>query len=360
MSVGAIDQLGSLIYFPLLYFTLKYVYDHFRIIEINNVFLMWFLAYIAVDFISYWYHRISHRVNYFWAGHITHHSSEQFNFSNGFRTSLFQGINRIPFWSILPIFGFPPEVLILTLKISGLYDFLQHNEYVPKYKYIEKIIITPSLHRVHHGRNEKYIDKNYGSTFSIWDRMFGTFQEETEKVEYGIKGNYQDNNPILAIGYHYKYLFKRFVEIPKWQDKLFLFIMPPEWKIDTSYNNQSNIYLLNVSKYHRMYGIFQILINTIGITILLIFKDFITLPEFIVCSLIGIIQMSKGVLIINNNMYKNFEINELINLIFGIIFTIISKILYSNYLFYLILIYLVISLILILFVSRNTKINKSI
>src|SRR4051812_13732144 len=176
LAIGAIDQTCSLFYFTLLYLVLKYVYTHFRIFEMRNNWQQWVWAYIAIDFLSYWYHRFSHRINILWAGHVTHHSSEHFNFTNGFRTSLFQGINRIIFWSCLPLFGFSPLVLVVTLKVSGIYDFLLHSAYIPKLGFLEKILITPSLHRVHHGKNDIYIDKNYGSTFLIWDQIFGTYQ----------------------------------------------------------------------------------------------------------------------------------------------------------------------------------------
>jgi alkylglycerol monooxygenase len=110
------------------------------------------------------------------------------------------------FWCALPVFGFFPTVLVITLKVSGLYNFILHNEYVPKLGFVEKILITPSLHRVHHGKNPLFIDKNYGLTFSIWDRLFGTYQEETETIIYRITDTYVDNNPFWAIGHHYHYL----------------------------------------------------------------------------------------------------------------------------------------------------------
>jgi alkylglycerol monooxygenase len=104
----------------------------------------------------------------------------------GFAPPSFQGINRIIFWAFLPLFGFSPLILIVIFKVSGLYDFLQHSAYIPKLKYIDKILVTPSAHRVHHGKNEVYIDKNYGSNFIIWDRLFGTYRDETEPVKFGI------------------------------------------------------------------------------------------------------------------------------------------------------------------------------
>jgi sterol desaturase/sphingolipid hydroxylase (fatty acid hydroxylase superfamily) len=127
-------------------------------------------------------------VNILWAGHMTHHSSEHYNFSNSFRTSLFQGVNRILFWSILPVFGFSPVMLVVLLKISQLYDFLLHTEAVPKLGILEKILVTPSQHRVHHGRNDLYINRNYGSTFVVWDKLFGPSRKKQKKWNTGSKG----------------------------------------------------------------------------------------------------------------------------------------------------------------------------
>lgn len=229
MSIGALDQIGSLFYFTALYFILDYSYQHFSLFHLSDSWIQWVLAFIVVDFLSYWYHRFSHRTHILWAGHITHHSSPHFNLSNGFRTSLFQGINRIIFWALLPIFGFSPWVLLVTLKVSGIYDFVQHTKWFPRIPWLERILITPSLHRVHHGKNEIYIDKNYGSVFSIWDRLFGTFQEETEPVEYGIKAEYRDSNPLIAVGFHYHYLWQHIQSASRIIDKFKMPFMPPEW-----------------------------------------------------------------------------------------------------------------------------------
>lgn len=229
MSIGALDQIGSLFYFTALYFILDYSYQHFSLFHLSDSWIQWVLAFIVVDFLSYWYHRFSHRTHILWAGHITHHSSPHFNLSNGFRTSLFQGINRIIFWALLPIFGFSPWVLLVTLKVSGIYDFVQHTKWFPRIPWLERILITPSLHRVHHGKNDIYIDKNYGSVFSIWDRLFGTFQEETEPVEYGIKAEYRDSNPLIAVGFHYHYLWQHIQSASRIIDKFKMPFMPPEW-----------------------------------------------------------------------------------------------------------------------------------
>jgi alkylglycerol monooxygenase len=294
MTIGAIDQIGSLFYFVCLFFVLEYVYVHFSIFKINDAWYQWLLAYVVVDFVSYWYHRWSHRINILWAGHITHHSSELYNFSNGFRTSVFQGFNRIIFWAIMPMFGFSPTVLVITLKISGLYDFFVHTEYIPKLGFLEKIFVTPSLHRVHHGKNDIYIDKNYGSTFLIWDKMFGTYQAETEKVEYGIKGTYVDNNPFNAIGHHYVYLYKSIKNTIAWSDKIKLLVMPPEWQPSNIVKEEKLVFksAKTTRKLVKRYAIIQMIISVVGMIALLVYENYLNKWMFFVLALIGIINMA--------------------------------------------------------------------
>jgi len=289
MAIGGIDQIVSLFGFYLLFVSLTYVYDNFRIFTFADTWWQWVLAYVGVDFVSYWYHRFSHQVNFLWAGHVTHHSSSHFNFSNSFRTSPFQGINRILFWPILPFLGFSPLVLILMFKLSGIIEFFQHAHHVPKLGFLEKILVTPSVHRVHHGKNELYLDKNYGSTFLIWDQLFGTYQAETEPVIYGIKNpDYVDDSPLKAIFFHYAFLGKQIISIPNWIDKLKILFMKPGWKhesvIKISHTNSPDALAktknLSINARQYFYAVFQMVACSIGIIQLLIFKNVLSLPLF--------------------------------------------------------------------------------
>ena len=350
LTIGAIDQICSLFYFALLFLVMEYVYNHLRIISISNIWFQWIGGYIAVDFLSYWYHRFSHRVNILWAGHVTHHSSELFNLSNGFRTSVFQGLNRIVFWAFLPVVGFSPIVLVIILKVSGVYDFLQHTEYIPKIKFFEKIFITPSAHRVHHGKNDIYIDKNYGSTFVIWDKMFGTYQEETEVVKYGIKGNYIDNNPLLAIGYHYSYLWKSMKGSPLWSDKIKVLFMPPEWKPISAISSKPliNQERITLTPFLKKYAYFQLSFSIIGIITMLVYKDFLSFWEIVLCSIFAVMAMVNITLIFNRNRNINFKKQEVIRLTCALLFACISIFLNSTVYLWSIIIFLLGSLVLIL------------
>jgi sterol desaturase/sphingolipid hydroxylase (fatty acid hydroxylase superfamily) len=316
VTIGAMDQVFSLFYFTALYFTLDFVYGHFRFWDLSEAWYVWLIAYIVVDFLSYWYHRFSHRINILWAGHVTHHSSEHFNFSNGFRTSFLQGINRILFWSVLPLFGFSPVMLVVILKVSGLYDFLLHTEYIPKLGVLEKFLITPSQHRVHHGRNEIYIDKNYGSTFNIWDKMFGTFQEETEKVEYGITGPYKDNNPFMAVGYYFNYLWRAMKTQDTLWKKIRLLFIPPD-QTPTPDLSVKRIWPVTpdlVTRRMRNYAYTQILLMVPAMIVMLLYKDFIPLWEFILYAAIGISSVSVSAMILNNNVSSIFHKMEMCRL----------------------------------------------
>ncbi len=348
LTIGAIDQVCSLFYFAVLYFVLDYVYDNFRIVEIDNPWYQWVVGYIAVDFLSYWYHRLSHRVNILWAGHITHHSSELFNFSNGLRTSFFQGINRIMFWALLPIVGFSPVVLVIILKVSGIYDFLLHTEYIRKLGFLEKILITPSMHRVHHGKNDIYIDKNYGSTFLIWDKLFGTYQEETEKVKYGIKSPYVDNNPLMAIGHHYRYLWNTINATSKFSNKIKLLFMPPEWKPESIATDPVKFHKkkINISKDLKQYAIFQLVFCVTGLITMLTYINYLTTWEIIICSAVSILLMSNITMLFNGKVVAGFANREKWRLILALLLVLTTMLLSFNYYFLIIISFLIVSLVL--------------
>lgn len=157
------------------------------------------LCIIWLDFWRYISHRASHETRFLWATHIVHHSSEKYNFAVSFRLSWIQHIKLVFFIPVL-MAGFHPVVFFICHQIEVLYQFWIHTEYIKKLpRPIEYIFTTPSHHRVHHARNEKYLDKNYGSTFIIWDRMFGTFMEEEETPEYGITVPVNSYNPIYLV-----------------------------------------------------------------------------------------------------------------------------------------------------------------
>lgn len=159
------------------------------------------LCVFALDFFRYWSHRLTHVNRFWWATHVTHHNSEKYNLSVAFRLGWTQHI-KIIFFIPVALMGFDPVVFFICHQIEVLYQFWIHTEHIKKLPApIEFIFVTPSHHRVHHSSNGKYIDKNFGSTFIFWDRLFGTFQEEQERPTYGITTPVNSYNPI-TLNFH--------------------------------------------------------------------------------------------------------------------------------------------------------------
>lgn len=162
----------------------------------------WILLFLATDLLWYWYHRLGHTVNLFWATHIVHHQSDDFNFTVAARITVFQAVARGLFWCVLPIIGFKAEMITVLLLIHGTYPFFTHTQLVGKLGWLEYIIVTPSHHRAHHSSNPEYLDKNYGDMLIIWDKIFGTYVEETTEPKYGLTKSL-DSYSFLWQHFHY-------------------------------------------------------------------------------------------------------------------------------------------------------------
>jgi alkylglycerol monooxygenase len=324
ICIGAIDRISSLASFSLFIFVLKLTYDNFRLWTPEVTWYHWVLAYFAVDFVSYWYHRCSHRIAILWCGHVTHHSSDHYNLTNGFRTSPFQGLYRIPFWIILPVLGFSPTVLLVTFVVSGLYDFFLHTQNFPKIRWLELVLITPSLHKVHHGKNDSYIDKNYGATFVIWDRMFGTFQDETEPVSYGILSeDYRDGDPVDAIFHHFKYLWT-LMRSASWKNRLKLLVMPPDWiPEEVKLADPPAITFPVPTREQQFYAIVQLIVSAIGIITILVCEERFSRFHFILYAALFLAGMISGTRIFNRRARPHFRRNELVrNLLLAVLFAV--------------------------------------
>ena len=175
-----------------------YLYQ-FRVFDFVNevpIWALWTMTFISIDLVFYVYHRMSHRTRFLWAIHLSHHSSEEMNFAVSFRQAWFGPISKIPFFMILPLLGFDPTIIAVAGVISTLWGIVGHTQVIGKLGPLEWIFNTPSHHRVHHGSNKQYIDKNYGNLLIIWDRMFGTFEPEQEEVKFGLVNNVNTFNPV--------------------------------------------------------------------------------------------------------------------------------------------------------------------
>ncbi|NVJ85570.1 MAG: sterol desaturase family protein [Algoriphagus sp.] len=194
---------------------------------------MWVFGFIACDFIMYLCHLLGHKSRFFWAAHVTHHSSLHFNFSVGIRVNLFHALYRFLFWTPLCLIGIPPLIILLHESVSYLWSVMIHTERVKKLGWLDYIFNTPSNHRVHHGSNPQYLDKNLGGILIVFDHIFGTYLPETEKPIYGITDNIYSHNPLDILLHEYKSIFNQLPKIPSWKGRLqYLFLAPgsEKWK----------------------------------------------------------------------------------------------------------------------------------
>lgn len=227
ITCGLLERISFLIFAIGYYYVLDSLY-YYRIFTIPNGLITGIILFFLVDLLWYAYHRSGHRINILWAAHITHHQSKDYNLSLSFRVSIFQLIIRTFFWSILPILGFEPTLCYTMIGVNAAYQFFIHTHLINKLGILEKVLVTPSHHRVHHGSNDSYIDKNYGGIFIIWDKLFGTFAEEKEEVVYGITKDIKSYNPFTAWLHYFNDLRLAITSTPKTKDKLILLFSPPE------------------------------------------------------------------------------------------------------------------------------------
>ena len=205
-------------------------YKLFDIFQEIPLWINWILTFVLIDFVFYIYHRMSHRVRFLWAIHMSHHSSEEMNFAVSFRQAWFGPISKIPFFIILPLIGLDPTIIAIAGVISTLWGIVGHTQIINKLGPLEWVFNTPSHHRVHHGANEQYIDKNYGNLLIIWDRMFGTFEPEKESVKYGLVKNVNTYTPVKITFMGWKEILDDIKQSKSLSDSLYLFFGPPKTK----------------------------------------------------------------------------------------------------------------------------------
>lgn len=200
-------------------------------------FLYWSVLLVAQDFMFYWLHRVDHYCRLFWAVHVTHHSSEEFNLTVGFRSSVFQPLYRFIYFIPLSLFGFDPLDVMFMYAATQIYGILIHTKTIGKLGPLEWFLSTPSHHRVHHASNVRYLDKNMGMVFIIWDRLFGTFQEEKENdpVKYGLTKNLDSYNPVTMVFHEWKTIFYDLFKRKAPLKARFMYLFgPPGWSHDGS------------------------------------------------------------------------------------------------------------------------------
>lgn len=200
---------------------------HHRFLTLDTGVATWLFAVVLVDFVEYWNHRAGHRVRFLWANHVQHHSSTYMNFSTSLRTPLSSFSNLVCFpW--LAIFGIQPWIIFAAFSINAIYQLWLHTEMIGKLpRPIEFVFTTPSHHRVHHGSDGQYIDKNFGGIFIVFDRLFGTFQPEEAPVTYGLVHDVDSYNLWTVVTHEYASLFRDARAARGLRAKVGMFVMPP-------------------------------------------------------------------------------------------------------------------------------------
>ena len=190
----------------------------------------WVALFFLDDFAYYWFHRVSHEVRVFWASHVVHHSSQFFNLSTALRQT-WVPMTYFPFWMPIALLGFPPWMILTMQAVSLIYQFWIHTERIDRLpRWFEFIFNTPSHHRVHHGANDLYLDKNYAGILIIWDRMFGSFQGEEERVRYGLTKNIRWFSPPKVAFHEYTAVWRDVRGADNWRDRLGYMFGGPAWR----------------------------------------------------------------------------------------------------------------------------------
>ncbi len=301
---GILERTFDFFFIVFLYFLFDFIFENITPFKFGSNPVIWLLALMAGDLLAYWHHRLSHEINFLWAAHIVHHQSEELNVTTVFRVSAFAVINRTLFWIWLPVFGFSPSISTSVLLVIGLYQFVSHTRLINKMGFLEYIMVTPSHHRVHHARNDKYIDKNYGHVFIFWDKLFGTFEPEVEAPEFGIVSGFESSNPIWAYFYYWANLFKRSKQTKSWKNKIKVFFMPPAWTPEDvpfdeapPLNGHRKKYRNEIPPRLQIYLIINILITLLLFVTLLLNKEFPLITKIQLVSLVIASTISFGPLL---------------------------------------------------------------
>ncbi len=245
---------------------------------------VWLFAFIAYDLCYYFSHRYGHEWRLLWASHVVHHSSEEFNFSTALRQTSTGWLNSI-FYLPLYFIGVPVELMISVGSLNLIYQFWVHTEHVRRVGWLEWILVTPSNHRVHHAKNPSYIDRNYGGVFIVWDRLFGTFQDEREDEPcvYGITNQLNSWNPIWANLHGWYDGWRQSLLTPRWTDKIKVWFKSPAWNApgvpSQEYDWHATKFQPEVSGYTKALSFFHFWPNVAGTFLLLGYRDALSEPQ---------------------------------------------------------------------------------
>ena len=307
----------------------SWLVEHIAVYKLEPIWLAVILAFFVQDFTGYWMHRLNHRVNIFWNRHVIHHSSEEFNLSCALRQSISETIHFSALLMIpAALFGVPAVIFSVLAPIHLFMQFWYHTRLINKMGFLEKIIVTPSHHRVHHAINPEYIDKNYGQILIIWDKMFGSFQPELEQIKpvYGILRPAKTWNPILINFKHLWQLIQDAYYTKSFWDKVRIWFMPTGWRpedVKLKYPIHSIENVQERKKYHTNLSVLLVawsyIQQTIGVIFMLHFFSILHQQDQVLNYCYGIFIMIH-IFSFTSAMDQNkfFIIAELIKLVFSI------------------------------------------
>jgi len=364
LSCGITSQLSGL-FLRVLGVGVYELLSGFALFQLERNWIYWIALYLLVDLAYYWAHRMSHEINLFWGGHVVHHQSEDYNLSVALRQSSFQVVWTFAFNLPLAFIGFETKDFILISALNTLYQFWIHTETINKMGWFEYIFNTPSHHRVHHGRNPKYIDKNHAGSLIIWDRMFGTFQKEEEKPVYGITKPINSWNAVWVNFSHYDTMIGEFRMITSWKDKIRYLFKKPGWlPDDLGGYRPAPVVALNYQKYEtpvplqvNYYVLFQYLLCLAATSVFLFREQQFNLGEkVIVVALISWWVMNCGVLF---EQKKWVWLAERVRIVlFGLAVMMITYLFHAHFLFYGLAVgYMAISGFWFYQINKNAKAN---
>ncbi|CAL1262800.1 unnamed protein product [Larinioides sclopetarius] len=270
-----------------------WIYNNWRISTLPwNSPWTWILCMVLTDFLFYWMHRITHQVSIMWWFHEPHHSSEEFNLTVPLRLSVFT--SSALWMTYLPMaFFIPPSTFLVHYQLNVIFQYWLHSEYIPHLGILEYVFVTPSHHRVHHGRNRRCIDKNFGSFFILWDRLFGTFEPEgDQKIAFGVTKPLQSFNPIAIQTNHIQAVWKKLCSVDGFWNKLSAVFKGPGWSPGTPWLGHLEDIPEKIPNWITFISSVYIILTTISIGCLLDLSSWSPLMELLRCPLYFLLDMA--------------------------------------------------------------------
>ena len=320
LNIGMLSRVATIIktLIPLSIYAL--VLDDVAFFQWPESWHFWLLAFVLYDFLYYWNHRMGHEMSILWAAHVVHHSSEEYNLTTALRQTSGSIINWL-FFIPLALLGVPLEMMVTIAALNLVYQFWVHTRHIDRLGVLDRLIVTPSNHRVHHAQNDRYIDRNYGGVFIIWDRMFGTFEPEDndDPPIYGIRTPLKSWNPVWSNWHLYRQLILDSLSTQRWSDKFRVWFgrtgwrpddvlakAPPKKPFDPASFRKFDIEL---SDKLRGYALIQLGLSlVVTLSLLLQFTHFSLLEQLFGCTTLAVILFSQGCVLENKPWANSIEL----------------------------------------------------